>query len=87
MNSPTMPGQKVSGANAASVVARRRDDGPRDLAGRLLRGVARAPALADEAVDVLDDHDRVVDEHPQREDQAEEHDHVHRDPEDRKDHE
>ena len=30
------------------------------------------------AVDVLDDHDRIVDEHPEHEDQAEEHDHVER---------
>ena len=79
MKSPMIPGQNSSGAKAASVVSVEVMTGQADLAGALHGGLDAALALLHVAVDVLDDDDGVVDQHAQRQDQAEQHHHVQRD--------
>ena len=66
---------------------RGRRDGEADLAGAEPRRLPPAVALLAVAVDVLDDHDRVVDEHPERDDEAEQDDEVQRLPHRREDQE
>ena len=56
-------------------------DGAGDLLGPVDGGADQVLPLLHVPVDVLDDDDGVVDQHPQRHDQPEEHDHVQRHPE------
>ena len=79
MNSPTTPGQNSSGRKAASVVSGRGDDRPGHAPRRIAVGLARRPApSAILPVGVLDDDDGAVDQHADRQDQAEQHDDVDR---------
>ena len=60
---PTEPGKKAIGTNTGDQHQRDADDGAGDLGHRLARGLARRqPFLGHDALDVLDHHDRVVDE-------------------------
>ena len=54
----------------------RTDDRPADLAGRLPRRLDPSLPLLHVAIDVLDNDDGVVDQHAERQDQAEQHNHV-----------
>ena len=76
MKSPAMPGQKSSGVKAANVVAVAAITGTATSPVAFLAGVLAVPPLLDEAVDVLHDHDRVVDQHSQGENQRKEDHHV-----------
>ena len=80
MNSPTMPGQNSSGEKAAIAGQRRGDHRPGHPLGGELEGRLARHALGHAALGELGDDDRVVDQHADREDQAEQHDDVHGQP-------
>ena len=78
MKSPMMPGQTSMGANAHSVVI---VDAITAIATSFVpieAAVSGSTTVFSVPVDVLDDHDRVVHEHAENEDEAEQHDHVQR---------
>ncbi len=78
---PGRAGEECDGDEHREQDQRGCDHGARDLAHRALRrGQRRHLLLLSEARDVLDDHDRVVDDEPSREGQTEERERVDREP-------
>ena len=81
MNSPTMPGQNSSGEKAAMRVIVAAITGPAMRLGGKREGFALSHAFAHPPLGELGDDDGVVDQHADRQDQAEQDDDVHRQPE------
>ena len=75
---PDDPGPDEERRERAERGDRRGDDRAGDLGGGLVRRVRTRVAVLAVAVDVLDDHHRVVHQHPEHEDEAEQHHHVQR---------
>ena len=80
MNSPTMPGQNSSGEKAATRVIVAAITGPAIRCAAIAKAVALVHPFVHSPLGEFGDDDRVVDQHPDGQDQAEQHHEVHRHP-------
>ncbi|GIS79272.1 MAG: hypothetical protein CM1200mP14_08380 [Gammaproteobacteria bacterium] len=87
MKSPISPGQNSSGVKAANVVAVAAIIGPATSPVAFFAANFPIPPIFQESVNILDNDDGVIDKHPKGKNQAEQHNHVHRNAQDIEHHE